>query len=334
MPSAGVVPTAVIMPNARKVLEVSTDGSGLFHSLQDAIDAVPLPNKERIIIHVAPGVYKQPIYIPKRKNMITLLGDCAETTIITWANTATNIQHHQGSQVVGTGTFACGTLIVEGEDFIAQGITFENSSPKGSGQAVALRVTADRCAFYNCRFLGWQDTLYLHFGRQYLRNCYIEGSVDFIFGNATALLEHCTIHCKSQGYITAHSRKTATDTTGYVFLRCTITGTGNESPYMHLGRPWGPHARVIFAYTWMDSCILPSGWNNWGNPENEKTACYYEYRCSGPGSNMSKRVPWAKQLRDEDAEQFLSCCFIDQNQSWLTAANPSQVSSVPLPVTA
>ncbi|MCO5588018.1 hypothetical protein L7F22_041972 [Adiantum nelumboides] len=205
---------------------------------------------------------------------------------------------------------------------------------QGSGQAVALRVTADHCAFYNCRFLGWQDTLYLHYGRQYLRNCYIEGSVDFIFGNATALLEHCIIHCKSQGYITAQQRKTASDTTGYVFLRCTITGTGSGPPYMHLGRPWAPHARVIFAYTWMDSCIVPNGWNNWGKPENEKTACYYEYRCWGPGCDLSKRVPWAKQLRDEDAEQFLSCSFIDQNRSWLTTASPSQDSSVPLPFTA
>ncbi|KAI5068054.1 hypothetical protein GOP47_0016399 [Adiantum capillus-veneris] len=93
--------------------------------------------------------------------------------------------------------------------------------------------------------------------------------------------------------------------------RCTITGTGSGSPYMHLGRPWAPHARVIFAYTWMDSCIVPSGWNNWGNPENEKTACYYEYRCSGPGSNLSKRVPWVKQLRDEDVAVLhnIYCCI-------------------------
>ncbi|KAI5068055.1 hypothetical protein GOP47_0016400 [Adiantum capillus-veneris] len=124
------MPTAAALPHAGRVLEVSSDGSGFFRTLQDAIDAVPLRNKERVIIHVAPGVYKQPIYIPKSKNMIIFLGDCAETTILTWANTATNIQHHQRSEVIGTGTFACGTVIVEGEDFIAQGITFENSSPK------------------------------------------------------------------------------------------------------------------------------------------------------------------------------------------------------------
>ncbi|EFJ31471.1 hypothetical protein SELMODRAFT_66723, partial [Selaginella moellendorffii] len=276
------------------VLRVAQDGSGQYCTVQDAIDAVPLCNRQRIVIQVAPGFYRQPIYVPKSKNLITLLGSCAESTILSWGNCATSIDHHkarlhlrswphclvplQASRVIGTGTFGCGTVIVEGEDFIAQGITFENSSPKGSGQAVAIRVTADRCAFYSCRFLGWQDTAYLHYGRQYFRDCYIEGSCDFIFGNATALLEHCHIHCKSSGYITAQQRKSATETTGYVFLRCVITGAGSKSPYMYLGRPWAPYARVVFAYTWMDACIMPVGWNNWNNPDNEKTAAFYEYR--------------------------------------------------------
>lgn len=322
------------MAKVVRTVKVAPDGSGNYRRVQDAIDAVPLCNRERIIIQVAPGVYKQPIYVPKSKNMITLLGDCAETTVLTWANTATSIEHHQASRVIGTGTFGCGTVIVEGEDFIAQGITFENSSPKGAGQAVAIRVTADRCVFYDCRFLGWQDTAYLHHGRHYFRDCYIEGSVDFIFGNAAALLEHCHIHCKSSGYITAQQRKSAFESTGYVFLRCVITGTGTGSPYMHLGRPWAPHARVIFAYTWMDGCIMPNGWNNWGNSENEKTACYYEYRCSGPGSNTSKRVSWAKHLADEETKQLLSCCFIDPQQSWLANANTQQVPFVPMPMSA
>lgn len=328
------VTSAKILTTSDNVLTVCCRGTGLFRTVQEAVDAVPLNNKQRIVIHVLPGIYKQPIYVAKTKNMITLIGDCAESTILTWSNTATSIQHHQTPQVIGTGTFACGTVIVEGEGFIAQGITFENSSPKGSGQAVAIRVTADQCVFYNCRFLGWQDTAYLHFGRQFFKDCYIEGSVDFIFGNATAFLEHCHIHCKSAGYITAQQRRSADETTGYVFLRCIITGTGNGSPYMHLGRPWAPYARVIFAYTWMDACIMPIGWNNWGNSENEKTACFYQNGCTGPGSNISQRARWAKQLKGVEAEQFLSYTFIDQNQSWLTTSEALQVLFVPKPLVA
>eukprot|EP00249_Psilotum_nudum_P016608 c25903_g1_i1 orf=408-1382(+) len=317
------------------VVRVAQDGSGDYRSVQDAIDAVPLCNRERIVICIRPGVYRQPIYVPKSKNMITLYGNCAETTVLTWANTATSIDHHQASRVIGTGTFGCGTVIVEGEDFIAQGITFENAAPKGSGQAVAIRVTADRCAFYDCRFLGWQDTAYLHYGRHYFRDCYIEGSVDFIFGNATVLLEHCHIHCKASGYITAQQRRSAMEPSGYVFLRCVVTGIGTDSsPYMYLGRPWAPHARVVFAYTWMGGCIVPVGWDNWKNPENEKTACYYEYRCTGPGSNLSRRAQWARRLKDQEAEQFLSIRFIDPQESWLVGANKMQVPFLPAPLSA
>ncbi|TQD82628.1 hypothetical protein C1H46_031826 [Malus baccata] len=257
---------------AALVLRVAQDGSGDFRTVQEAIDAVPLCNTRRTVIRVARGIYLQPVYVPKTKNLITLAGLAPELTVLTWNNTATKIEHHQASRVIGTGTFGCGSAIVEGEDFIAENITFENSAPEGSGQAVAIRVTADRCAFYNCRFLGWQDTLYLHYGKQYLKDCYVEGSVDFIFGNSTALLEHCHIHCKSAGFITAQSRKSSQETTGYVFLRCVITGNGGTS-YTYLGRPWGPFGRVVFAYTFMDGCIKHVGWNNWGPPANLEEKC-------------------------------------------------------------
>lgn len=203
-----------------RVITVAQDGSGDCCTVQDAVDAVPLGNTRRTLIRLSPGVYRQPVYVPKTKNFITFAGLSPEDTVLSWDNTANKIEHHLTSRLIGTGTFGCGSVIVEGEDFIAENVTFENSAPQGSGQAVALRVTADRCAFYNCRFLGWQDTLYLHYGRQYLRDCYVEGSVDFVFGNGTALLEHCHIHCKSEGFITAQSRKSSHESTGYVFLRC------------------------------------------------------------------------------------------------------------------
>ncbi|MED6148905.1 Pectinesterase 31 [Stylosanthes scabra] len=300
------------------VITVSQDGKGHYRTVQEAIDAVPPGNTRRTVIRVGAGIYKQPIYVAKTKRFITIAGKSPEDTVLTWNNTATRIQHHKGEKEIGGGTFGSGSTIVEGDDFIAENITFENSSPQGSGQAVAFRVTADRCAYYSCRFLGWQDTLYLHYGKQYLRDCYIEGSVDFIFGNSTAILEHCHIHCKSQGFITAQSRKSAQETTGFVFLRCVITGNGG-SQYAYLGRPWGPFGRVIFAFTYMDQCIQLAGWNNWGKPENEKTASFFEYRCFGPGYCPSKRVKWAKHLGDKEAEQFLLHGFIEQpNKPWFS----------------
>uniref|UniRef100_A0A0C9QM18 Pectinesterase n=1 Tax=Wollemia nobilis TaxID=56998 RepID=A0A0C9QM18_9CONI len=302
---------------SRCVLRVGQDCSAQFKDLQAAINAVPLSNKKRVVIEIMPGVYRQPVYIPKTKDFITLRGFCPEDTILTWDNTATRIKHHQDESAIGTGTFACGTVIVQGHDFIAEGITFENSAPEGSGQAVAIRVTADRCAFYNCRFLGWQDTAYLHYGKQYLRDCYIEGSVDFIFGDATALFEHCHIHCKANGFVTAQSRRSNDSLTGYVFLRCVITGNGNKS-YAYLGRPWQPFARVVYAYTWMDACINPVGWHNWNDSKKEGTACFCEHRCSGPGSDASGRVKWCRQLKNDEVEGYMSQSFID-SEKWLTS---------------
>ncbi|MCO5572931.1 hypothetical protein L7F22_026692 [Adiantum nelumboides] len=318
---------------ASKVLKVAQDGSGDFKTVQDAVNAVSENNKQRVLIRIASGTYQQPVYIPKNKKMITFLGDNPETTILTWSNTATSIKHHLASpSVIGSGTFGSGTVIVEGEDFIAQGITFENAAPKGSGQAVAIRVTADRSSFYDCRFLGWQDTAYFHHGRIYIRDCYIEGSVDFIFGNATVLLEHCHIHCKAAGYITAQQRTKVDESTGYVFVRCTITGTGSSTPYTYLGRPWAPYARVVYAYTYLDACIRPEGWNNWNNADNETTAEYYEYRCHGPGSDTSKRVSWAKKMMDSDVLQFATPSFVDVTNTWLSSAEIEQVPFIPLPL--
>ncbi|BAF26481.1 pectinesterase 31 [Oryza sativa Japonica Group] len=317
---------------ARAEAERGEEGEAVFATVQAAVDAVPVGNRVRTVIRLAPGTYREPVYVAKAKNLVTLSGEAGspEATVITWDNTATRIKHSQSSRVIGTGTFGCGTIIVEGEDFIAENITFENSAPQGSGQAVALRVTADRCAFYNCRFLGWQDTLYLHYGKQYLRDCYIEGNCDFIFGNSIALLEHCHIHCKSAGYITAHSRKSSSETTGYVFLRCIITGNG-EAGYMFLGRPWGPFGRVVFAHTFMDRCIKPAGWHNWDRSENERTACFFEYRCSGPGFRPSNRVAWCRQLLDVEVENFLSHSFIDPDldRPWLI-----QMMAIKVPVSA
>ncbi|KAJ1295778.1 hypothetical protein BS78_01G248500 [Paspalum vaginatum] len=242
---------------SRRVLQVAPPGTTgdageAFPTVQAAVDAVPLGNKARVIIRLAPGVYREPVYVAKTKNLITMVGASPEASVVSWDNTFKCINNPQPSSAIGTGTFGCGTFIVEGEDFIAENITFENSAPEGSEQAVAVRVTADRCAFYHCRFLGWQDTLYLHHGKQYLRDCYIEGHVDFIFGNSTALMEHCHIHCKAAGYITAHNRKSASESTGFVFLRCSGPGSNLSNRVTWCSQLPDAEAEQFLAHTFID----------------------------------------------------------------------------------
>ncbi|PUZ42636.1 hypothetical protein GQ55_9G598200 [Panicum hallii var. hallii] len=251
---------------------------GSFASLQDAVDAVPLNNQVRTIIRIAPELHH-------------LAGSEIKDTVICCDNTATRIKHTQSSEVIGTGTFSA-TVIVEGDDFVAENVIFKNSAPHVSGQAAAACVTADRCAFYNCRFLGWQEILHLHGEKQFFKNCYIEGNYDFIFGDSTALLEHCHIHCKSTGYITAHGQKSSSESTGFVFFKCVITGNG-EAANMYLGRSWEPFGRVVFAETFMDHCIEPAG--------------------------MSERVALCKELIGDEATPFLVKTFVDPDvqNPWL-----------------
>src|SRR5262249_25952330 len=159
--------------------------------------------------------------------------------------------------------------------------------PQGS-QALAVMVTGDRAVFRNVRFLGNQDTLYAGnksgsstTSRQYFSQCYIEGHVDFIFGDANALFEDCEIHSTSHqiGFITPQSKTAPDQESPYVSQRCRLTAeTGVE--HVWLGRPWRPYASVVFLNTAMGSHIEPAGWREWhpGETKSIETAFYGEYQ--------------------------------------------------------
>src|SRR5439155_356694 len=150
-------------------------------------------------------------------------------------------------------------VIVLGDGFRAEQVTFRNTSGD-HGQAMALRLQADRAVLRDCRLLGWQDTFLAHSGRHYFRDCYIEGRVDFIYGAGTDVFDGCEIHSKHGGYVTAAS--TPQDHPfGFVFLRCRLT-TDDDTP-TYLGRPWRPYASVTFIDCEMGPHIRPEGWHNW-----------------------------------------------------------------------
>ena len=184
-----------------------------------------------------------------------------------------------------------------------ENITVENSSGP-VGQAVALHVEGDQCVFRNCRFLGFQDTLYAagRFSRMFFTNCYIEGTTDFVFGEATALFEDCTICCKGDSYITAASTPEG-KSFGFVFLNCKLTAVDGVKK-VHLGRPWRIYAKAAFLNCEMGSFICPEGWHNWDKPDAEKTTLFAEYKNTGPGALLSKRVSWSRQLTDAEASAF------------------------------
>lgn len=276
---------------------VSQDESGDFVSIQEAIDASRSFPPERIRIFLKEGVYYEKVKVHSWNTGISLIGENKETTVITFDDYFDKIDRGRNS------TFHTYTLLVEGNDFLAENITVENSAGP-VGQAIALHVEADRSVFKNCRFLGNQDTIYAagEGSRQYFKNCYIEGTTDFIFGGATAVFDNCIIHSKSNSYITAASTPEQIQY-GFVIKNSRLT-SDPEVDSVYLGRPWRDFAQTVFLDTHFGSHILPEGWHNWNRTEAEQTVYYAEYSNTGPGYQPEKRVPWSHQLSGAEAEKY------------------------------
>lgn len=273
---------------------VAQDGSGDYKTLQEAINACKVFPDGRITIYLKPGIYREKVEVYSWTNKISLLGEDAATTIISFDDYSGKGSHN---------TFTSYTVKVMGDDFYAENITFENAAGP-VGQAVALHVEGDRCVFKNCRFLGNQDTIYTggDSSRQYFSHCYIEGTTDFIFGAATAVFEDCTIHSKKNSYITAASTPEGKPY-GYVFLNCKLTATP-EATKVYLGRPWRNNAKTVFINCELGEHILPEGWHNWSKPDAEKTTFYAEYNSTGKGSNTAARVSWSHQLTKKERQRY------------------------------
>jgi pectinesterase len=329
-------------------ITVAADGSGDFRTVQAAIDSIVPANTQPVLIRIRPGRYKERIRLSSLHPRVTLAGDgpgAAEKTILTYDLSARSI----GPDGKVVGTTGSASVEIQAGDFTATDITFENSAGPGkqAGQAVAVKVTGDRCIFHRCRFIGWQDTLYASaagrpssvpgtarvqvpggapngpmtsangLGRQYYRDCFITGDVDFIFGSARAVFERCTILSRGPGAITAHARTEPSQPGGYVFRNCDLTAEPGVPPgSVTLGRPWRPYARVVFLSCRMGLHISPKGWGNWNDPARKKTAFYAEADCTGPGANQVERVSWARTLSAAEKNEFETDRFLAGSDNW------------------
>ncbi len=274
---------------------VAKDGSGDFFTVQEAINAVPDFRKNiRTTILVRKGEYKERVIVPESKINISLIGE--EGAVISNDGYASKL-NSLGDQMSTSGS---STVYIYAPDFYAENITFANTAGR-VGQAVACFVDGDRAYFKNCRFLGNQDTLYTYGkdSRQYYEGCYIEGTVDFIFGWSTAVFKDCTIHSLADGYVTAPSTDKGKKF-GYVFWNCKLTGA-DEAVRVYLSRPWRPYAQAVYIECEMGKHIAPVGWNNWGKKSNESTVFYAEYKSVGEGANVKDRAVFSKQLKDPSA---------------------------------
>ncbi|XP_068487215.1 putative pectinesterase 10 [Phaseolus vulgaris] len=281
-------------------ITVNPNGKKAFTTIQDAINSVKSNNDKWVKIYIKAGLYKERPQIPIEKPCIILQGEGSQNTIVSFSA-------HNGTSDSATFTSSPPNVIVTG-------ITFKNlytDSP-----ALAARIYGDKSFIYNCSFMGYQDTLFDASGRHYIKNCYIEGEIDFIFGNAQSYYENCEIKAIGRnpnlpGFVTAQGRSSPDQPGGFVFEGGSIKGNGK----VNLGRAWRPYARVIFHKTYFDSVVTPQGWVAWTASGNENRVTYAEVDCEGPGADSSKRVSWIKKLSSSDLEKLSFPVFIN-NDGW------------------
>ncbi len=303
----GAALVLLALPAAARDWVVAADGSGDYRSVQAAIDAVPDGNPQRQVIVLREGLYRGVVKVPKEKPRITLRGAAAGASIISWNNYADLVDPATGKPMRTSGS---ATLYVYGDEFIAEDLTIENTAGN-VGQALALYAAPPRGGFRNVRLLGNQDTLYTHEGSVlHFKDCYIEGTVDFIFGAATALFDDCTIVSKGKlGWVTAASTVEG-QRFGYVFRRALLRGEGTATTY--LGRPWRPFARTVFLQSNLGPHIVQAGWHNWDKPDAEATTYYGEFGSTGPGASPEERVSWSHHLSGDEAAQYTTEAILGQ----------------------
>jgi pectinesterase len=303
-------------------ITVAQDGSGDYKTIQDAVNSVRDLGKMEVRIMIKKGVYREKLIIPSWKTNVTLVGEDEASTVITNADYSgkSNPDGLDQYRLGKVNTFTSYTVLVQGDNFRAEHLTIENASGR-VGQAVALHVEADRAVFKNCRLLGNQDTLYAATSRsrQYYQNCYIEGTTDFIFGEATAVFQSCIIKSLQNSYITA-AATTVGQKFGFVFLDCRLIADPAINK-VFLGRPWRPFAKTVFIRTEMDGHIAAEGWQAWPGdpmfPNKEKTAYYGEYESKGPGTNPKGRVGWSKQLNSRELKKYTLAKIFNSTSPWL-----------------
>lgn len=280
------------------VITVAKSGA-TFSTVQAALNSLSKTNTTPTQIRIAPGTYEEKLVVQVPN--ITLCGQTgkASSTILTYKDNA-NTSNGNGGTI---GTTGSASTNITANDVSAENITFANSTPLGGSQAVALLVSGNQVQFRGCRFLSYQDTLYVRKQKQYFRDCYVEGSVDFIFGDGTTVFENCTVHSAAGGTAVTAPNTDQAVAYGLVFLGGKLTSSQGSATTV-LGRNWGAYGSATFLRTDLGAHIKPVGWQAMGENTLD-TARFAEYKTTGAGaSSLGSRAKQSKQLSDAEAGNY------------------------------
>nr|Q96575.1 RecName: Full=Pectinesterase 2.2; Short=PE 2.2; AltName: Full=Pectin methylesterase 2.2; Flags: Precursor [Solanum lycopersicum]AAB38792.1 pectin methylesterase [Solanum lycopersicum] len=309
---------------------VAKDGTGKYRTLAEAVAAAPDKSKTRYVIYVKRGIYKENVEVSSRKMKLMIVGDGMHATIITG-----NL-----NVVDGSTTFHSATLAAVGKGFILQDICIQNTAGPAKHQAVALRVGADKSVINRCRIDAYQDTLYAHSQRQFYRDSYVTGTIDFIFGNAAVVFQKCKLVARKPGkyqqnMVTAQGRTDPNQATGTSIQFCNIIASSDLEPVLkefptYLGRPWKKYSRTVVMESYLGGLINPAGWAEWDGDFALKTLYYGEFMNNGPGAGTSKRVKWPGYhcITDPAEAMPFTVAKLIQGGSWLRSTGVAYVDGL------
>ncbi|KAK9103000.1 hypothetical protein Sjap_020254 [Stephania japonica] len=291
-------------PKGSRLITVDASGCGDFLSVQAAVDSVPVNNREKVLIQINAGTYIEKVVVPVSKPFITFQGAGRDLTVIEWHDRAGD-KGPDGQQL---------------RTYNTASNTAPAPMPGMEGwQAAAFRISGDNAYFSGCGFYGAQDTLCDDAGRHYFKECYIEGSIDFIFGNGRSMYKDCELHSIATrfGSIAAQDRKSVDERTGFSFVGCRVTGSGP----LYVGRAMGQYSRIVFSYTYFDDVVARGGWDDWDHNSNKnKTVFFGVYKCWGPGAEAVRGVSWARELDFDTAHPFLAKSFVN-GRHWIAPSD-------------
>ncbi|KAL5537811.1 hypothetical protein UlMin_043592 [Ulmus minor] len=315
--------------NIKADVVVAKDGSGKYKTVNEALKDIPIKSNDTFVIYIKAGVYAEQVMVTKTMMNVVFIGDGPTKTKITGSLNFAD----------GTQTFKTATVSIIGPKFMAKDIGFENTAGAIKHQAVALRVQSDMSIFYNCQMDGYQDTLYTHTHRQFYRDCTISGTIDFVFGDAAAVLQKCKFIIRKpmenqNCIVTAQGRTDRRAATALILQGCTISGDPLYIPVKdknkgYLGRPWKPYSRTIIMQSQIDDVIQPEGWLPWAGNFGLNTLFYAEIDNKGPGANLSGRVKWRgiKTIPAERATEYFPGRFI-RGDWWIKASGVPYTSGM------
>lgn len=307
-------------PSGHRLITVDLHGSADFRYIQAAVNSVPDNNTQNVVIRISAGYYIEKVVVPPTKPYITFQGAGKESTVIEWHDRACD----RGADGQQLRTYRTASVTVFANYFSARNISFKNTAPAPmpgmqGWQAAAFRISGDKAYFLGCGFYGAQDTLCDDAGRHYFKECYIQGSIDFIFGNARSMYKDSEIHSIATrfGSIAAHDRNSPDEKTGFAFVGCRVTGTGPS----YVGRAMGRFSRVVYSYTYFDDMVAHGGWDDWDHTSNKnKTVFFGVYKCWGPGAEAVRGISGARELDYESAHPFLVKSFVN-GRHWIAPSD-------------